>query len=282
MDHRPPVAMGFVARACPEESGGALTVGKDPWVRELHRSERPAAHVVLFPHAGGAATFYVPFARRFPREFDLSAIQYPGRQERLDEPLIPTIEGLAGQVLRALRQYADRPVPLVLFGHSMGASVAFETSLRLAAEGAAPQHLVVSGRPAPSAQPEPRAYGRSDQEILEDVATLGGTDAQIIHNPDLLDLLLPAIRNDFGAVERYRPAGHAVLDVPVLCLTGEQDPRVTYEQAAAWKAHTSADFRLKTFPGGHFFLTEHPEAVARLVTGCAGFAAGNGNTAQDV
>jgi surfactin synthase thioesterase subunit len=65
-----------------------------------------------------------------------------------------------------------------------------------------------------------------------------------------------------------------VVDLPVLCLVGDRDGRATPEDAAAWKEHTSADFLLRTFPGGHFFLTEHQETVARLVTDWAGFAPG--------
>ncbi|MGV9565747.1 thioesterase II family protein [Streptomyces sp. NPDC003480] len=240
--------------------------GRDPWVRELRRTERPAAHVVFLPHAGGAATYFAPFAHHFPGELDLSAVQYPGRQERLTEPLVPTVEGLAEELVPSLRKYAADEVPLVLFGHSMGASVAFEAAVRLAAEGAAaPRRLVVSGSPAPSARRKGRVRGCSDQEILEDLAELGGTEGEIIDSPDLMDLLMPALRSDYRAAALYRPAVHSVVDAPLLCLTGDQDPYVTHEQAAAWRAHTSGDFRMGTLPGGHFFLNEHREAVARLV-----------------
>ncbi|MDG9701517.1 alpha/beta fold hydrolase [Streptomyces sp. DH37] len=254
---------------------------KDPWIRELRRTERPAAHVVFFPQAGGAATFYIPFARHLPERFDVSAVQYPGRQERLGEPFVTTVEGMADRAASSLRRYADRTTPLVLFGHSMGASVAFETAVRLAAEGApALRHLVVSGRSAPSVPLDDQVYRGTDQEILDHLVELGGTDAEIIRDPDLVALFMPAVRNDYRAVGLYRPLAHATVDVPVLCLTGDQDPRVTPEGAAAWKEHTSADFLLRTFPGGHFFLTEHREAVARLVSDCAGFP--NGNPGPDL
>ncbi|MFI8192530.1 thioesterase II family protein [Streptomyces sp. NPDC085946] len=242
-------------------------VGNNPWIRELRRTARPAAHVVFFPHAGGAATFFAPFTRHLPADFDVSAAQYPGRQERYGEPFVDTVEGLADHLAEALRPYAARPVTLVLVGHSMGARVAFETAARLTAAGpAAPCRLVVSGSPAPSTGPRDEVHRGTDQEILAHLAALGGTDAEILHRPELAQLFLPALRNDYGAVARYRPAERTVLDLPVLCLVGEQDPRATPEDAAVWKEHTSSDFALRTFPGGHFFLTEHRETVARLVT----------------
>ncbi|MET8222757.1 thioesterase domain-containing protein [Streptomyces sp. NPDC005301] len=243
-----------------------MRASRDPWIRELRRGRQPVAHVVFFPHAGGAATFFTPFAPHFPDEFDLSAVQYPGRQERLAEPFVPTVEGLADQVVPSLRRYAETHVPLVLFGHSMGATVAFETAVRLAAaHPGVPRHLVVSGRSAPSVHRSEGVHHGSDQEVMDHLAALGGTGDGIVHSPDLMELLLPAIRNDYRAVELYRPAVHTTVPVPVLCLTGEQDARVTPEDAAAWKRHTSGDFRQESFPGGHFFLSEHRAAVARLV-----------------
>jgi surfactin synthase thioesterase subunit len=250
-------------------------VGENPWIRELRRTRRPAAHVVFFPHAGGAATFFAPLARHFPADFDVSAAQYPGRQERFGEPFVDTVEGLADHLAPALRRYAAGPAPLVLFGHSMGASVAFETAGRLGAgHRGAPCRLVVSASPAPSVRRRDDVHRGTDREVLAHLAELGGTDAEILNSPELVELLLPAFRNDYGAVARYRPADRAVVDLPVLCLVGDRDRRATPEDAAAWKEHTSADFRMRTFPGGHFFLTEHQETVARLVAHWAGFAPG--------
>ncbi|MER6470631.1 thioesterase II family protein [Streptomyces collinus] len=244
--------------------------GEDPWIRPLRGAAQPRARVLFFPHAGGAASFYAPFARLFPEGYHVAAVQYPGRQERFGEPLVESVEGLADRVVPSLRRWAAEPVPLVLVGHSMGASVAFESVLRLGRAGASGQcRLVVSGRAAPSRPRETPACD-TDQEILDHIAGLGGTDAAVIRDPDLMDLFLPALRNDYRAVTRYRPAPDAVVDTPLLCLTGDRDPRVAPDEAAAWKSHTSAGFRLEILPGEHFFLTDHPDTVVRLVAECAG------------
>ncbi|MFH8798675.1 thioesterase II family protein [Streptomyces sp. NPDC017936] len=243
---------------------------KDPWIRPLRRAAPPRARVLFFPHAGGAAPFYAPFARRFPEGYDVAAVQYPGRQERMGEPFVTTVEGLADRLVPSLRRWAAEPVPLVLVGHSMGASVAFETVLRLGRDrSTAHCRLVVSGRTAPSAMRENRAFG-SDQEIIDHLAGLGGTDPAVFRDPELMDLFLPVLRNDYRAVTRYRPVPDTVVDTPVLCLTGDRDPQVAPEEAAAWKRHTTAGFRLEVLSGEHFYLTDHPDTVVRLVAECAG------------
>ncbi|MFJ3335015.1 thioesterase II family protein [Streptomyces sp. NPDC086766] len=243
--------------------------GEDPWIRALRGAVPPRARVLFFPHAGGAASFYAPFARRFPDGYAVAAVQYPGRQERLGEPLVGTLEGLADGLMPSLRRWAADPVPFVLVGHSMGASVAFESVLRLQRDRlTAHCSLVVSGRTSPSAPREIPALD-SDPEILDHLAGLGGTASEIVRSPELMDLLLPVIRNDYRAVARYRPVPDAVVDTPLLCLTGDRDPQVAPEEAAAWKSHTTAGFRLKVLPGEHFFLADHPDAVVRLLAECA-------------
>ncbi|MEV5320346.1 alpha/beta fold hydrolase [Streptomyces sp. NPDC052687] len=244
---------------------------KDSWIKPLRGAADARARVLFFPHAGGAASFYAPFAQRFPEGYDVAAVQYPGRQERWGEPFVTTVEGLADRLVPSLRRWAAKPVPLVLVGHSMGASVAFESMLRLGHDRlTAHCRLVVSGRAAPSVTQEAQTFD-SDQDLLDHLARLGGTDAAILSSPDLMDLVLPAVRNDYRAVTSYRPAPDAVVETPVLCLTGDRDPQVTAEEAGAWKRHTTAGFRLKMLPGGHFFLSDHPDTVVRLVAECAEF-----------
>ncbi|MFH9419659.1 thioesterase II family protein [Streptomyces sp. NPDC017529] len=238
--------------------------GKSAWIRDVRRGQRPAAHLIFFPHAGGSASYYRPFAAHLGDRFDVSAIQYPGRQDRWNDPFVTSVEGLADEVVARLSP--GDTTPLVLFGHSMGACVAFETARRLAELGRpAPRRLVVSGRRAPSMPREEYLHLGTDEQLLAEVARLAGTDDQLLGDPEVMRMILPAVRNDYRAVELYRPPADCVLDIPLLCLNGDADPRVTREEATAWKAHTVADFHEETFTGGHFYLADHPAAVCRAV-----------------
>lgn len=112
------------------------------WVRELRLSPCPRAQLVCMPHAGGAASFFRGWAGALPWDLDLLALQYPGREDRFGEPCARSIDALAGPAAEALVEYARQP--LVLFGHSLGAALAYEVALRLEQRGAPPLYVAVS------------------------------------------------------------------------------------------------------------------------------------------
>lgn len=119
----------------------------NPWIRTFGLASTSALQLVCLPHAGGAASYFGPMAREFAPHVEVLAIQYPGRQDRYRERLIDSIEELADHVVDALVPHLYRPTSL--FGHSMGAAVAFEVATRLEARGHQVSALFVSGCGAP-------------------------------------------------------------------------------------------------------------------------------------
>ncbi|MFJ8329965.1 thioesterase II family protein [Streptomyces sp. NPDC094437] len=220
----------------------------------------PARRLVCFPHAGGAASFYRDWRQFTQPEVELIAVQYPGRENRMREPLVPTLEKLVLALTEEL--LALPPLPTVFFGHSMGAAVAYETLLRIEHTGATHvTRLCVSGR-AP--QRPPRASARTDEEVVAAVLALGGTHASVFEDPDLRELLLPIIANDYRLIDAYRPATEVpLLRASVHALTGSDDPQVTPEEAGQWRATTSGPFALTVLDGDHFYLVPEADQVAR-------------------
>lgn len=101
------------------------------WIRRFHPDPDAPHRLVCFPHAGGSAKYFVPVARSLSPLCDVLAIQYPGRQDRRGESNIDNLEHLAAIIVDVLLPLADRP--LTFFGHSMGATIAFEAARRLEA-----------------------------------------------------------------------------------------------------------------------------------------------------
>ncbi len=236
----------------------------DLWLRSYNPAPGSEVRLVCFPHAGGSAPFYFPMAKAFPSSVEILAVQYPGRQDRRAEPLVDDIDRLADALFDVLRPLTDKP--LALFGHSMGAVVAFEIAQRL--ENLAetvPVALFASGRRAPSTHRDERVHTLDDRGLIADLRTLNGTDSALLGDDDLLELILPSVRNDYRAVETYRWRPAPKLNCPITVFTGDGDPRVSADEARAWEQHTTGEFALHTYHGGHFFLTEHQEDINAAV-----------------
>lgn len=220
--------------------------------------------LVCFPHAGGSATFYFPVAQALAPGLDVLAVQYPGRQDRRAEKCLDDIYELADQVTEALLPWTDRP--LALFGHSMGATVAYEVARNLERQGVAPLGLFASGRRAPSCRRDEYVHQRDDEGLVAALKELSGTDAAVLGDEELLRMVLPAVRGDYKAVETYRHREGARLGCPVTVLVGDSDPVTSLEEAAAWAEHTTGPCEVEVFPdGGHFYLNSQAKEVLKVV-----------------
>lgn len=244
-----------------------------PWVRRLRPSSGSAGRrLVCFPHAGGAASYFAPLAQALSGtgadrvvDVDVLALQYPGRQERLSEPCIDSIGGLTEAVLPELQGWLDRP--FALFGHSMGAIVAFEVARALEDQhGPEPLGLFASGRRAPSTWRDEHVHRGGDRQLLAEVTRLAGTPSLLIDDDDIRQMMLPALRGDYRAIETYVWEPGRPLSCPIWALVGETDPLTTVHEAAAWAAHTTGGFELRTFPGGHFYLAGQQAQLVEVLT----------------
>ncbi|MBC6450938.1 thioesterase II family protein [Actinokineospora xionganensis] len=236
----------------------------DLWVRRFHPAPAAAHQLVCLPHAGGSASYYFPMSKALSPDVDVLAVQYPGRQDRVAEPLVDSVHELADRLADVIAPRADRP--LTLFGHSMGAAVAFELASRLQARGITAHRLLVSGRRAASLVREgERVHEADDAGVIAAMKRLGGVDTALLAEPGLVELILPSVRNDFRAVETYRPRSAPVLDAPIVAFCGDDDPTTSVEEAQGWASHTGGGFSLEVYSGGHFFLNEHMGAVVERV-----------------
>jgi surfactin synthase thioesterase subunit len=235
------------------------------WIRRFHPAAKRDTRLVFLPHAGGSASFFAPFSAALADRADVLCIQYPGRQDRWAEPCIDNIPALADAIFAVLRPLADRP--LVLFGHSMGATVAFEVARRLEHDaGIVPDRLLVSGRRAPADNRDAGIHRLDDDHLVAELHRLSGTDTAILADPELLRLVLPALRGDYRAAETYVYQPGPPLRCPIVALVGDSDQRVSIDEARAWGEYSTGPFDLKVFPGGHFYLANERPAVIEAIS----------------
>ncbi|MET8050991.1 alpha/beta fold hydrolase [Streptosporangium sp. NPDC005286] len=230
------------------------------WLRRRQVLAEPRLRLVCFPHAGGSPSFYRGWQDHLPEDIELSAVCYPGRQNRINERPIDRMEPLVDHVCQVLLPMADRP--LVLFGHSMGAVVAYEVAVRLAGEhGISPASLLVSAHAAPHlCASDARRIPIGDEQLAEQAAA---ADPALLRFPELMDLAMIALRADHDLLHAYRPAATPRIAAPITAYLGADDRRVSHDEMRAWNRVASAGFELLTFPGDHFYPVD---AEAALVT----------------
>ncbi len=222
------------------------------------RSTRPRARLVCFPHAGGSASFYYPWRAFVPPDVEVTAVQYPGRHDRLSEPCIDTMDELVRGLLRELDQVGD--VPTIFVGHSMGASVAYECLLRMSWS---PKLLVASARTAPSLGRGGTLHLKDDGELLAELEKLGGFEAKEVSDPELLELVMPALRADYRLIESYQPDCAARACIPILGAVGADDLRVSVADVRAWEHATTGAFDVTVYPGDHFYIRQHGHTLVQ-------------------
>jgi surfactin synthase thioesterase subunit len=241
-----------------------MASNSDLWIRRYHPAPGSEVQLFCFPHAGGSASFYFPVSTALTPAIDVAAIQYPGRQDRRAEPGVSSIHELADAIFHAVRPLANRS--LAFFGHSMGAILAYEVALRLEDAGTAPlARLYVSGRRAPSCHREETLHQQSDQALIAELKHLSGTSSDLLTDPEALEMILPAIKCDYQAIETYRPRNTQPLRAPITAIVGDEDSRVTLDEAKAWHGHSAVSFDLRVLPGGHFYLVDRAHEVIDLI-----------------
>jgi surfactin synthase thioesterase subunit len=243
----------------------SAATNSDLWIRRFHPAAPGAPRLVCLAHAGGSASFYFPVSRALSPRIEVLTVQYPGRQDRRLEPFVQDIGALADQIYEALGPWTEGQAP-ALFGHSMGATLGYEVALRFQQRaGLAVPHLFASGRRSPSSYRDEHVHERDDAGLIEELRLLNGTELGLLEDPETREMLMPALRADYTAIETYRHTPGAVLSSPVTVLTGDQDPRTSLDEAKAWAEHTTGPFALKVYSGGHFFLLDHVPAVLDLL-----------------
>lgn len=232
------------------------------WV--LYPQVVPQASIRLFcfPYAGGNASIFRQWPAALAPEIEVCPIQLPGRGERMTEPPVAWLPHLIDALLPALADHLDKP--FALFGHSMGAIIAFEMARRLAHQhGLAPERLLISARRAPHVpSTRPPIHALPTEQFLAALRHLDGTPEGVLQSSDYMRILLPLLRADFALTETYVYERGAPLDCAISAFGGTDDRLVRSRDLEAWRQQTRGAFCLRTVAGGHFFL--HSQSAALL------------------
>jgi medium-chain acyl-[acyl-carrier-protein] hydrolase len=224
-----------------------------PWI--VRFEERPAAAVRLLclPHAGGGASAFRTWSHALPDWIEVDAVQLPGRETRVREPLRCDLAALVDELADALAPVARRPY--ALYGHSMGALLAFELARRLAGGmGREPVHVFVAGYGAPHLHPSrSRLHLMPFDAVVDDLRHSGVTPEPVLADHGLMALLVPILQADIAMCVRHGRTSPDPVAAPISAFAGAADTVVAPGALDDWAALTTSTFRLRVLDGGHFF-----------------------------
>lgn len=229
------------------------------------RSEPAALRLFCFPYAGGGASIYRTFGLNMPGKIEIVPVQPPGRENRLGEKPFKRAGDLLDLLEEEIQPLLDRP--FAFFGYSLGATIAFELALRLdQRHGKTPRHVMVAARQPPHLESRRSPLHQlPDAEFVAALRDLEGTPAEVLDHPELLELLMPLLRADFEIVETYEVRQRPALSCTLTAMGGLKDRDVTREDLEGWKGYGQEPFKLRMFPGGHFFLNENRDQLIAAV-----------------
>jgi surfactin synthase thioesterase subunit len=225
--------------------------------------------LVCLPFAGAGASFFYPWNDRAGEEIEIVAIQLPGREWRLDEQPYNNAKTAVNELFPEIAGELGGG-PVMLFGHSLGAILAYELAHRFCAN---PRfdvvRLIVSGSPGPWTKRARRATGLPDGEFLERVSEFAQYNAETMDDPEVRDMVLPTLRADVEMHEEYLPGSSDPLPAGITSLRGRDDQLVTADNAAEWVRATSWEFGIEELPGGHMYITEGADEILRIARDAA-------------
>jgi medium-chain acyl-[acyl-carrier-protein] hydrolase len=224
------------------------------WFENLPQGRDGALRLFCFPYAGGSAQVFRGWQRHFTPQAALSLAHLPGRAARVSEPPLkrykPLVNALADAIIPEL------PPAFAFWGHSMGTLISFELARELRRRGQpAPLALFLSGRGAPQIpDPDPPVFNLPDPEFIAELHRLNGTPKELLDSPELKEFFLPTIRADFELVETYEYEPEVPLNCAIHAYGGLQDTNVPAASLKAWQKQTSGPFKVRMFPGDHFYI----------------------------
>ncbi|EMY6536364.1 thioesterase [Salmonella enterica] len=219
-----------------------------------HKNTDDIIQLFCFPYAGASASIFKSWQSFLPSHIEVVGIQYPGHGSRISEKPYSSSNDIVNEMLNNIFNFQKKP--FALFGHSMGAMIAFDLAKRIVTSlKQKPIHLFISGL----APPQLRKINnfnktRTNNELINLMEQLGGTHSEILSNKELMGLILPALRSDFQIADNWFVEDVFDLSIPLTILGGDADNEVPEESLTYWSAYTTKKTTIKIYSGDHFFI----------------------------
>ncbi len=246
----------------------------DKWLIRKNKVDNPRLRLYCFPYFSGGASVFNTWHEYLPKDIEVCAIQFPGREERADEIPYEDIVELVTELASVIEPLLH--TPFAFYAHSAGGRIAFELCRHLTKTMLVhPEHFLIGGWLAPHLESSlhlPRTLTDSDiykteyiPMIKEHLRTLDIPD-QVIDNEKVFNEMLPSLRADIILSKNYTYKDQPPLTCPITAFSGSHDKLFTEQQIQAWQRHTSNRFDYKKISGGHLFCRDNKIELLEVIT----------------
>lgn len=220
--------------------------------------------LLCLPYAGGSAVIFNRWRQYLQTGIELRPIELAGRGRRIQEAPYRNWSEAVNDIFQIIKgeMYESR---FMLFGHSLGALLTYELAQLIRENGLPqPDHLFFSGAGAPHLRKKKNYHLLGDEEFKEKVLKLGGTPREFFDHPELMNIFVPLLKNDFKLAEAKSFLGVTPLQDDITVLLGKEDD-LTSEQCEEWRRYTRGSCQLRYFKGGHFFINDEAPAITTII-----------------
>ncbi len=233
-------------------------------VEKYQRVKMPKKILFTLPFAGGNKFSFRNYDSFLKDDFEINALELPGRGGRFSEDLLTDIYNVIEDLFKQVEDKLDRDY--VIYGHSLGGLLAYLLTLLIEEKNLnKPLKLVISGKANPSMKPKTIKHTLAHESFTYNLKNLGGMPANFFEHPELFDLFEPILRADYQVAECFHFNEKRKVDTKISVLYGK-DESFSVIEALEWKNfthHTPLDFQ--EFEGGHFFIYNHIQAVCEII-----------------
>lgn len=203
--------------------------------------EGSKGQLICFPYLGGYVNSFYDMVRAMGEDIEIWVANPPGH---LGSEL-----GLISDINELILVYQKdiskmiRPGS-VFFGHSMGGVVSYfliERMIRIQAK-ILPKTLILSASAAPSSFVNKQYSKLSDEDLIEQIKVYGGMPEAVLNDRELMKMMLPIFRADYGILESSAKASYNKIDMETYLLWGENDKAETIRSARMWSDYLVQDF----------------------------------------
>jgi len=222
--------------------------------------------MLCLPYAGAASSCYYKWRYYLDSYIEIIPVELAGHGKRFGEPFYGNFQQAINDIVQIIQREISNE-KYVIFGHSMGSILAYESVLRLKDLGRClPIHIILSGRTPPNINTDIKEiYQTSDQKLLEQLMEMGGTSAEVINNHEIIEMFLPIIRADYKLLAEYIYDEQRIVDCDISVFYGKEDPNTNYYDIKKWDNFTRGHCHYYDFPGNHFFINKYINEVTETI-----------------